>query len=89
MPEFVHICSGCDSGWKGPKCACTARAPRTGFQAYQDTIDVSTSITKPQEEAIEKGEINSQWWISVITGLIIIQAIAFLMMFYRKKRSIV
>jgi hypothetical protein len=61
----------------------------TAGKSYQDTIDVSTSITKPQEEAIEKGEINSQWWISVITGLIIIQAIAFLMMFYRKKRSIV
>ncbi len=57
-------------------------------KSYQEIIDINTSITKPQDEAAAKGEINSQWWISVITGLIIIQAIVFVVIFYRKKRSI-
>jgi hypothetical protein len=57
-------------------------------KSYQEIIEVSTSITKPEDEEGEKGEINSQWWISVITGLIIIQAIIVLALFTRKKRSI-
>ncbi len=57
-------------------------------KSYQEVIDVNTSIIKPQDEAADQGEINSQWWISVITGLIIIQIIVFVVMFYRKKRSI-
>ncbi len=57
-------------------------------KSYQEVWDVNTSITKSHKETEKKGEINSQWWISVITGLIIIQAIISLMMFYRRKRGI-
>ena len=56
-------------------------------KTYHEVIDVNTKIT-PKKEITEKGEISAQWWISIMIGLIIIQIIVFLAMFYRKKRSI-
>lgn len=59
----------------------------TQGKVYSEVIDVNTKIT-PKTEIMEKGEISSQWWISIMIGLVTIQIIVFLVMFYRKKRSI-
>ncbi|MDF2943820.1 MAG: hypothetical protein K0S01_2678 [Herbinix sp.] len=55
---------------------------------YDQVIDLSSNITPPQNEVVEVGEISSQWWISIIIGLIVIQSIISTIIIYRKKRSI-
>jgi hypothetical protein len=56
--------------------------------SYQEVIEISTKISPPQNEKIDKGEISSQWLISIITGLITIQVIIFIIQHYLKKRNI-
>ncbi|MGB8452862.1 MAG: hypothetical protein WCD89_11095 [Anaerocolumna sp.] len=57
-------------------------------KAYSEVLNVQTKIAAPVNETQDAAVISSQWWISFIIGLVVIQIIIYAILFYRKKRRI-
>lgn len=57
-------------------------------KTYTRVLDIQTKIVPPENETKDAAVISSQWWISFIAGLIVIQFIIYGILFYRKKRMV-
>ena len=56
---------------------------------YSQEVSVTTQIIPPEgEEPAEVVEKSSQWWISIVFGLVAVQAVIFILIGIHRRRSI-
>ncbi len=57
---------------------------------YSEQVLVTTQIVPPEGEAIEEKNVekSSQWWVSIVCGLVAIQIVIFILIGVHRRRNI-
>ena len=57
---------------------------------YTQKVSVTTQITPPEGEAnpVEPVEKSSQWWVSIVLGLVAVQVVIFILIGVHRRRNV-